>query len=133
MRGWSRATAARAGRGILLLTFVALAACDAGNHVAPDAGVCVSPAPIRNVRDPQAPAIFVTLKTGVDGSATIARLEGQLDFTVIWEPTGQGGFLANLTDRQISLVQCDTAVAFLEWGVVVSVGSRAPGMEGQPY
>src|SRR5689334_18704436 len=113
-------------RCISLGAVVAIAACGASNPVAPVSAVCASPAPIRNTRDPRAPDIFVSFKPGVDGSAAVARLQGLFPFTVLWEPSTQAGFLAALTDRQIASIRCDTAVAFLEWNSMGSVGARSP-------
>ena len=70
----------------------------------------------------------MTLKDTSNGSAGIARLETLFKFKVLWEPTGQYGFLAELTDQQILGIRCDPSVAFLEWSVVVSTGDRSPAL-----
>ncbi len=104
----------------------ALTACRASETFAPAtaSGAC-TPAPITNTRDPRVSQILVLFKPDVNGSAAIARLQEQLNFAVIWEPSDYSGFYASLTSAQISSVQCDPAVASLEWDVVGSISSPA--------
>ncbi len=101
---------------------IALTACRGSETFAPASGAC-TPAPIHNTRDPRVPQIFVLFKSGVNGSAAIARLQEQLNFAVIWEPSDYSGFVASLTDAEISSIQCDPAVAFLEWDSAGSLSS----------
>jgi hypothetical protein len=110
----------------MLAAVIALAACGADKAVAPASAYCTPPAPILNTRDPRVTDIFVSFKSGVNGSNTIARLQEQLNFTVMWEPPDQTGFLATLTDSQISSIQCDPAVASLEWDSEGGPDSRVP-------
>jgi hypothetical protein len=79
-----------------------------------------------NSRDPRTPDTFVSFKSGTDGSVAIARLEGELGFVVKWQPQDQSGFLSDLTDAQRAVVQCDGAVAFLEWNSVGTTADHAP-------
>jgi hypothetical protein len=75
-----------------------------------------------NSRDPRTSDIFISFKPGTDGPVAIARLEGDLGIVVKWQPQDGSGFLADLNDAQRAVVQCDGAVAFLEWN---SVGTTA--------
>lgn len=109
-------------RRALLGAGIALTACRASEAVAPASGAC-TPAPIHNTRDSRVPQIFVLFKPGVNGSAVTARLQEQFNFAVIWEPSDYSGFEASLTNAQISSIQCDPAVAFLEWDAVGSLSS----------
>ena len=109
-------------RRAVLNAGIALTACRASETVAPASGAC-TPAPIHNTRDPQVPQIFVLFKLGVNGSAAIGRLQEQFNFAVIWVPSDYSGFEASLTDAQISSIQCDPVVAFLEWDAVGSLSS----------
>jgi hypothetical protein len=113
-------------RRALLAATIALTACRADKAVAPAAPYCTPPAPISNTRDPRDPDIFVLFKSTVNGSATIARLQEQFNFTVLWEPTDQTGFLAALSAGQIASMQCDPAVASLEWDSGGAPDSRVP-------
>lgn len=114
------------GSYVGVCALAALAACGAADAGAPAAVGCSSPAPIRNTRDSRAPQIFVGFRPGVDGSVAIARLQTQFQLEVLWQPTAQTGFLTSLTDPQITSIQCDSAVAYLEWNVLGSLGARSP-------
>jgi hypothetical protein len=118
------------GRSIVRHAFlgavVALTACGTDKSVATAPAYCTPPAPIVGSRAVGGPDISVNFKPGVNGSTTTARLIKQLDFTVLWAPTDWSGFLAALTDSQIASIQCDPAVASLEWNPPGGLDSRVP-------
>lgn len=97
---------------------------------APDARPpCPDPAPLYGEPDPEAPAVIVVFRDGVDHRAATEALAARLGFTPsrVYE-SALPGFAAELTAAQVAAVRCAPGVAYVEHDQRVQLfTARVPG------
>lgn len=109
----------------LVCVVASLVGCGGDGSVAPPA--CLAPAPLRNLRDPRAPDVFIRFKPGIDVNAAMSRMSIALGIPSLALGGSTTGFLAEApTAEQIAVIRCDVAVESLEWVVVGTPLTRLP-------